>query len=151
MKSSYFLLFIKYDCGGFVWNLVDKFLVFLLVPVLKGLSDAVVHYMSSFSVAFATPYKAIYYVTDRPLCVSVYENTGKIISDLYLACSLATWQAFFDSAESSKGMTSKCYFAVEGSWLDPWVWVSMRVVRLLSQLVSLFRCLRARQYYYVNP
>jgi hypothetical protein len=70
--------------------------------------------------------------TDRPLCVSAYENTGKIISDLYLAFILATWQALFDSAESSKVMTSKCYFAVEGSWLDPWVWVSMRVVRLLS-------------------
>ena len=51
--------------------------MFLLVPVLKVLFDAVVHYMSSFSVAFATAYKAVCYVTDRPLCVSVYENTGK--------------------------------------------------------------------------
>jgi hypothetical protein len=79
--------------------------------------------MSSFSVAFATTYKAVYNVTDCPLCVSVYDNTGKIISDVYLACSLATRQAFCDSAESSKVMTSKCYFPVEGSWLDPWVCV----------------------------
>jgi hypothetical protein len=34
--------------------------MFLLVPVLKVLSDAVVHYMSSFSVAFATTYKTVY-------------------------------------------------------------------------------------------
>lgn len=43
--------------------------MFRLVPVLKVLSDAVVHYMSSFSVAFATTYKAVYYVTDGPSVV----------------------------------------------------------------------------------
>jgi hypothetical protein len=48
---------------------------------------------------FCNDIQRICYVTDRPLCVSVYENTGKII------LQLGNLTAFKDSAESSKVMT----------------------------------------------
>ena len=45
-------------------------------------------------------------------------------------------------------MTSKCYFAVEGSWLDPWVCVNASCSAFIVR--SFFCSLRARQHYYVN-
>ena len=62
--------------------------MFLLVPVLGVSIDAVVHYMSGFSFAFATTYKAIYDVTDRPLCLfsigKHWENHVRLVFCLQL-------------------------------------------------------------------